>query len=83
MTRPSWRDRAVCRGTNSALFYDPHPDAITAAKAVCATCPVQPACAETAFATGEAFGVWGGLADHERPAPTRPRTSAGAQVRRH
>jgi WhiB family redox-sensing transcriptional regulator len=82
MTRPSWRDRALCRGTNPALFYDPHPDAITAAKAVCATCPVRPACAETAHTGGEAFGVWGGQADHERPLPAPPRVSTGAQARR-
>jgi WhiB family redox-sensing transcriptional regulator len=77
MTPPSWRDRARCRGTNPALFYDPHPDAVAAAKAVCATCAVRPVCADVAVTTGEAFGVWGGLAEHERPAPTiptRPRT---------
>jgi WhiB family redox-sensing transcriptional regulator len=83
MTRASWRDRALCRGTNPALFYDPHPDAIAAAKAVCATCPVRPHCAETAHANGETYGVWGGLADHERAAPTQFRSSTGLRAVRH
>lgn len=70
-TDPAWRHRAACRGTNPALFYDPHPAAIDAAKTVCAGCPVRHACATHALAVGEEFGVWGGLAADERltPAP--------------
>jgi WhiB family redox-sensing transcriptional regulator len=84
MTRPSWKLHAACRGTNPALFYDPHPDAVAAAKAVCATCAVRAACAETARTNGEAYGVWGGLADHERPTPASPRqTSTGLRARRN
>ena len=73
-TDPTWRDRAACRGTNPALFYDPHPAAIDAAKAVCADCPVRDACAAHALAVGEDFGVWGGLAAADRPSP--PPTAA-------
>ena len=65
----AWRAQAACRGTDPALFYDPHPAAIDAAKAVCARCPVRAACAAHAVAAGEEFGVWGGLAADERPAP--------------
>lgn len=68
-TDPTWRDRAACRGTNPALFYDPHPAAIDAARTVCAGCPVQHACAAHALAAGEEFGVWGGLAADDRPGP--------------
>jgi WhiB family redox-sensing transcriptional regulator len=70
-----WRSRAACRGTNPALFYDLHPDAIDAAKAVCARCPVRTQCRAQAVAAGEEFGVWGGLAADERPTPplTGPR----------
>lgn len=68
-TDPAWRDRAACRGTNPALFYDPHPAAIDSAKTVCAGCPVRHACAAHALAVGEEFGVWGGLAAEERPTP--------------
>lgn len=53
-----------------ALFYDLHPDAIAAAKAVCAACSVRQRCADHAAAAGEEFGVWGGLAADERTTPT-------------
>ncbi|MGE3446677.1 MAG: WhiB family transcriptional regulator [Microbacteriaceae bacterium] len=66
---PAWRRRAACRGTNPALFYDLHPDAVAGAKVVCARCPVSQECAAHALAVGEEFGVWGGLAADERPAP--------------
>jgi WhiB family redox-sensing transcriptional regulator len=69
-----WQGRAACRGVDPALFYDPHPDGITAAKQVCATCPVRARCRTHAVTEGEEYGVWGGLADHERPAPA-PRTA--------
>jgi WhiB family redox-sensing transcriptional regulator len=65
----AWRDRAACRGTNPALFYDMHPAAIDAAKTVCAGCQVREACLAHALAVGEEFGVWGGLAAADRPGP--------------
>lgn len=65
----AWRTEAACRGTDPALFYDPHPAAVGAAKAVCVACPVRGACHDHAVAHGEQFGVWGGLAAEERPAP--------------
>ena len=68
-TAPRWRTRAACRGANPALFYDPHPDRIAAAKTVCDTCPVRAACRTHAVDTAEEFGVWGGLPADERPAP--------------
>lgn len=61
-----WRARAACRGTNPALFYDLHPDAVAAAQAVCAGCPVRHDCAAHAIAAGEEHGVWGGLAADQR-----------------
>ena len=60
---------AACRGTSPALFYDPHPAAVASAKAVCAACPVRLRCAVHAIAAGEEYGVWGGLAETERPQP--------------
>lgn len=68
-TDPAWRARAACRGTNPSLFYDLHPDAVAAAKAVCARCAVRGECANCALDSREEFGVWGGLAADERPAP--------------
>jgi WhiB family redox-sensing transcriptional regulator len=67
---PGWRGRAACGGSNPALFYDLHPAAIDAAKAVCVGCPVRDACAAHALGVGEEFGVWGGLAADDRPTPS-------------
>jgi WhiB family redox-sensing transcriptional regulator len=41
------------------------------AKAICATCPVIAECAAHALAVREAYGVWGGLTEHEREAMLR------------
>jgi WhiB family transcriptional regulator, redox-sensing transcriptional regulator len=64
-----WRTWAACRGSCTALFYDPHPAAVAGAKALCAACPVRADCARHAIATGEEHGVWGGLTPDERPTP--------------
>jgi WhiB family transcriptional regulator, redox-sensing transcriptional regulator len=76
-----WRDRAACRGTGPALFYDPDLTAVAAAKQVCATCPARAPCAAYAITAGEAHGVWGGLTEDERrrrPAGRRPRPGPAA-----
>jgi WhiB family redox-sensing transcriptional regulator len=70
----SWRDRAACRATGPALFYDPDPIAVAAAKQVCAACPVCAPCAAYAIAAGEAHGVWGGLTEDERRRPPAGRS---------
>lgn len=72
LRRPRWHARAACRGATPTLFYDPHPVAIAAAKAVCAGCAVRQQCAAHALAAGEEFGVWGGRASDERPASRHP-----------
>jgi len=78
----AWRAQAACRGTDPALFYDPHPAAVAAAKTICAACPVRVACAAHAIAAGEEYGVWGGLAPDERPTPPpRPDPAPGPAPR--
>ncbi|MGW1840881.1 WhiB family transcriptional regulator [Streptomyces sp. NPDC002067] len=39
---------------------------VTAARELCAECPVQQACADWAVETGEPDGIWGGLTPRER-----------------
>lgn len=74
----AWPVQAACRGTDPALFYDPHPAAVDEAKSVCARCDVRAECAAHAVGAGEEFGVWGGLAADERPAPPpRPAPAPG------
>lgn len=72
----TWWEWARCRGADPARFYDLHPAAIDAAKAVCASCPVRQPCARQAVETGEEWGVWGGLAADERPTPMTTPTRA-------
>lgn len=72
----SWRDDAACLDMPGDVFFpvrgnsrkdDPTYDAqIAEAKAICAGCPVRVDCLDWALATGQAFGIWGGLTPDER-----------------
>jgi WhiB family transcriptional regulator, redox-sensing transcriptional regulator len=76
-----WQFRALCRGDESSLFFAPNyferkeqKDAREAlAKAICARCPVRPACLEYALRIREPHGIWGGLNEFERRAMLRAR----------
>ncbi|TQS46415.1 WhiB family transcriptional regulator [Cryptosporangium phraense] len=68
-----WQLEGSCRGLDSALFF--HPDnergpsrarRESAAKAICAGCPVVEPCRQHALAVREPYGVWGGLSEAER-----------------
>lgn len=68
-----WQFEGACRDTDSAVFYHPEGERgaarqarEAAAKAVCARCPVVSACRAHALASGEPFGIWGGLSAEER-----------------
>jgi WhiB family transcriptional regulator, redox-sensing transcriptional regulator len=74
----SWRSLARCRDLDSSLFFSPDGERgptrrrrERAAKAVCATCPVQRQCAAYAVANHEPYGVWGGMTETEREAMWR------------
>ena len=66
-----WQARAICVGADPELFFpaaDGGPAQVeqeTAAKAVCANCPVLAECREWALATLP-DGVAGGLTERER-----------------
>lgn len=70
-TARGWRNRAVCRDVDPELFFPaaesgPIRDAqVTAAKAVCAGCPVRRECLAEALARIP-YGIAGGLTEHER-----------------
>lgn len=61
-----WADIAACTGLESAIFYPTTDDDATAAKAVCAQCPVQADCLEHAIGRREHNGIWGGTTEKER-----------------
>ncbi|KAA2264969.1 WhiB family transcriptional regulator [Solihabitans fulvus] len=68
-----WQLRGACRGTDSAVFYDPEGERGIArarraakAKAICRVCPVLEQCRRHALETQEPYGIWGGLTPVER-----------------
>lgn len=70
-----WQLRGSCRGVDSDVFFHPEGErgAIraareTAAKLICAGCPVIRECAAHALASREPYGVWGGLTESDREA---------------
>jgi WhiB family redox-sensing transcriptional regulator len=73
-TLDTWRDRAACKGPETALFFPPtsteRRDEREArerrAKSICRICPVQHECLEYALGIGEMHGIWGGLNESER-----------------
>ena len=99
MTRPptgapaqEWQAEAACRGCDADLFFPigETGDALvaaSAARAVCATCPVTEECLAFALENNQEFGIWGGLTPLERKTrarrrPRRPSLVAGvARVR--
>lgn len=64
-----WRNQAACAVDFDDDDFFPlqgQTARVRRAKAVCATCPVQPECLQHALDTDEVNGVWGGLTARER-----------------
>ncbi|MGW6207010.1 WhiB family transcriptional regulator [Streptomyces sp. NPDC055089] len=69
----TWQADAVCQSTeynpvDPELFF-PEPDEtgkISAAKSLCAQCPVRRTCLDSALEGGDADGIRGGLTEEER-----------------
>jgi hypothetical protein len=59
-------DEAACRTADAGLFFPARGESATDAKAVCASCRVQPACLAFALAVPALDGVWGGRTARER-----------------
>lgn len=66
-TPPDLTD-GLCRQVDAELFFPEQGGGTRDAKRVCGRCPVQQACLDDALATGERFGVRGGLSERERRA---------------
>lgn len=72
----AWQDDAACVGQTD-LFFAPEAETIparrareSAAKAICATCPVVDPCRRAADDRDE-IGIWGGMTERERYAERR------------
>jgi len=68
-----WQLHGSCRGEDPEVFFHPEGERgaqraarISAAKAICAGCPVRVPCASHALAVREPYGIWGGLSEEER-----------------
>ena len=61
-----------CEELPDVFFPDDFPDrtmrakAVQIAKKLCDECPIKMQCLETALATKEGYGIWGGLTPQER-----------------
>jgi WhiB family redox-sensing transcriptional regulator len=84
-----WMDFADCRTTDPALFHGPDGEhgrdrriRETAAKAICAGCPVLTDCRTWITIHPEEWGVWAGLSEKDRSKSTagtdRPTTNTKA-----
>jgi WhiB family redox-sensing transcriptional regulator len=85
-TERDWRHAAACRGEDPELFFPIGSSALALvqtadAKAVCRRCPAIDACLRWAVATGQEFGVWGGLSEDERRALKRRARRAAEKSR--
>jgi WhiB family transcriptional regulator, redox-sensing transcriptional regulator len=82
-----WRIDAACRDQDPTRFFPigttgAAVEAIEAAKAVCAGCPVAQECLIFAVTTNQEYGVWGGLDEEERRGVRRQWRRASRQASR-
>lgn len=75
--RPAWHAQAACRGQTDVMFPVSEPGRradTSAARALCARCPVQAPCAEQGRT--ERYGVWGGAGSSSGRMRQRERSAA-------
>ncbi len=61
-----WLSQGRCGETDPDAFFPGKGGSTREAKKVCWACEVRDECLEWALATGQRFGVWGGLSERER-----------------
>ena len=66
MSELAWRDLAACKHHNTLLFFPERWEVATAARELCAVCPVADDCARYALAHKIEHGIWGGMNVKER-----------------
>jgi len=81
-----WRDDAICRDTDPALFFPVGTTGnalvqIDRAREVCGECHVADLCLDFALATNQDSGIWGGLIEEERRVIRRKRVAAARAAR--
>ena len=81
-----WRDSALCRDTDPALFFPVGTTGnalvqIDRAKEVCGECEASGHCLDFALDTNQDSGIWGGLTEEERRVIRRQRVAAARAAR--
>jgi WhiB family redox-sensing transcriptional regulator len=79
MIDTSWQDYANCLGVDPDLFFPERGASTREAKEVCRGCIVKADCLEYALASGEKFGIWGGMSERERRRIRRQRAQERAR----
>ena len=76
-TTAGWRELGRCKDEDPDIFYpEDDEDPGDEAKAICAMCIVRETCLESAIATREKLGVWGGCTARDRRRIIRQRRRA-------
>jgi len=65
MNDEAWREDALCRQTDPEIFHPEVGGTAAPAKRTCMACEVRPECLEYAVASGQRFGIWGGVGQQE------------------
>lgn len=65
-TATGWAASALCAQADPEAWFPEKGSSTRSAKRVCMRCTVRTECLEEALATGERFGVFGGLSERER-----------------
>ena len=73
VTDDRWHRDAACAEADPSLFFAGDDESVAEAMQLCAVCDVRRECLETALATGEMHGVWGGTTETERRRTIRAR----------
>ncbi len=81
-----WRDNAICRDTDPALFFPVGTTGLALvqvdrAKEVCGECTAARDCLDFALETNQDSGIWGGLTEEERRVIRRKRVAAARAAR--
>ena len=71
----AWMEPAACACQPIEVFFPSHGHTAAAARAICATCKVQPECLDYARADSDTMGFRGGTSERERA-----RTSSRRQL---
>lgn len=72
---PAWTSDASCAQSDPAIFFPPKGGRVTAARKICARCPVADLCLEYGLEHDDAYGIYGGMTVQQREQIKRKRAA--------